>query len=380
MIKRLAIVATHPIQYASPLFRLLNERGNIAIRVFYTWEKGSAEFDKDFGKKITWDIPLLEGYEYEFSSNNGSQRRDFRGVQNPGLEKAIEDWGAQAVLVIGWNYASHLRVMRRFKGRIPVLFRGDSTLLGEQNGWKKVARRIFLRWVYRHVDIALYVGSRNKDYFLAHGLKERQLVFAPHAVDNIRFGNAEHEKEAAARRAALGIGPDQLLVVFVGKFQEQKDPLTLVGAWKDILEKDIHLLMVGTGVLEEKIRLAAAGNERIHFLGFQNQSVMPEIYRIGDVFCLPSVSETWGLSINEAMACSRAILASDLCGCSVDLVREGTNGYIFAAGSKEDLCAKVRSFQERKGQLREMGAASASIIRDWSYDGLAAAIESAVAR
>jgi len=380
MIKRLAIVATHPIQYASPLFRLLSERGNIAIKVFYTWEKGSAEFDKDFGKKITWDIPLLDGYGYEFSSNNGSPRRDFRGVQNPGLVKAIEDWGAQAVLVIGWNYASHLRVMRHFKGKIPVLFRGDSTLLGEQNNWKKIARRLFLRWIYKHIDIALYVGSRNKDYFRAHGLKERQLVFAPHAIDNIRFGNAEFEKAAAERRAALGIGQDQLLVVFVGKFQAQKDPVTLVEAWKEIPEKDVHLLMVGNGELEEKVRSAAAGDDRVHFLGFQNQSVMPEIYRIGDVYCLPSVSETWGLAVNEAMACSRAILASDLCGCSVDLVRDGTNGFIFAAGSKEDLCARVRLFRENKSRLREMGAASASMIRDWSYDTLAAAIESAVGR
>jgi glycosyltransferase involved in cell wall biosynthesis len=377
--KRLAIITTHPIQYNAPIFRILHQRGNIAIKVFYTWEKGSEEFDRDFGKKITWDIPLLEGYDYEFSSNNGSQRRDFRGVQNPGQVKAIEDWGAEAVLVIGWNYASHLRVMRHFKGRIPVLFRGDSTLLGEQNGWKKIARRLFLRWIYRHVDIAFYVGSRNKDYFRAHGLKERQLVFAPHAIDNRRFGNDEFEKTAADRRAALGIGKDQLLFVFVGKFQWQKDPVTLVEAWRGIPENDVHLLMVGNGELEEAVRSAADGDARVHFLGFQNQSVMPEIYRIGDVYCLPSVSETWGLAVNEAMACSRAILASDLCGCSPDLVRNGTNGFIFAAGSKEDLCAKVRLFRENRQRLGEMGSASASIIRDWSYDSMAAAIEKALA-
>ena len=66
---------------------------------------------------------------------------------------------------------------------------------------------------------------------------------------------------------------------------------------------------------------------------------MPIVYRLGDVFVLPSKGpiETWGLSVNEAMACSRAIIVSDRCGCGVDLVKEGINGYIFKRKSVKDL-------------------------------------------
>jgi glycosyltransferase involved in cell wall biosynthesis len=380
--KRLAIIATHPVQYFAPLFRLLTERGRITIKVFYTFEKGSAAYDKDFGKEIAWDIPMLDGYAYEFVSNGGSSRRDFRGVKNPGLEKAIEAWGAEAVLVIGWNYRSHLRAMCYFKRRIPVLFRGDSTLLDEQKNWKKMVRRLFLRWVYRHVDIALYVGSRNKDYFLIHGLKERQLVFAPHAVENERFFDTtgEYTARAEARRAALGVSPQDLLIVFVGKFQEKKDPVLLAKAWKQIGERDVHLLLAGDGELERSLRETACQDSRVHFLPFQNQSVMPEVYRIGDVFCLPSKGpgETWGLAVNEAMACSRPVLTSDRCGCSVDLVHNGVNGFTFAAGNQDELCARIRWFREQRDRLKEMGTASASLIRSWSFAELAAAMEKTV--
>jgi hypothetical protein len=74
-----------------------------------------------------------------------------------------------------------------FQGKVPVLFRGDSTLLNEQPGVRKKVRRIFLRWVYKHIDHALYVGTNNKQYFLTHGLKEHQLHYVPHAIDNERF-------------------------------------------------------------------------------------------------------------------------------------------------------------------------------------------------
>ena len=107
---------------------------------------------------------------------------------------------------------------------------------------------------------------------------------------------------------------------------------------------------------------------------------MPEIYRIGDVFCLPSKGpgETWGLAVNEAMACSRPVLVSNRCGCSIDLVDNGGNGFIFTACNKEELCARIRWFREQKDRLREMGTASASIIRSWSFTELASALEKAL--
>src|ERR1700748_3660459 len=150
--KKLAIVTTHPVQYNVPWLVKLVEKG-IQIKVFYTYEQSRSGqvFDTGFGKDIKWDIPLLEGYEYEFVPNTSKRPslEHFRGIVNPKLTSRIEAWEADGVLVIGWNYSSHLQCLRHFHGRIPVYFRGDSVLLHEKLGLRKIARRIFLTWVYR---------------------------------------------------------------------------------------------------------------------------------------------------------------------------------------------------------------------------------------
>ena len=193
-LKKIAIVTTHPIQYQSPWFRLMVEKG-FQIKVFYTWEQSGKGkiFDPGFGKEIKWDIPLLEGYDYEFVKNSspipGITR--FLGLINPGLIPSIEAWKADCLFVNGWNYYSHLKCMRYFHNKIPVFFRGDSVLLFEKKGIKQLARRSFLKWVYRHIDYAYYAGTHSKSYFLIHGLRPEQLIYSPHAIDLDRFAEPE---------------------------------------------------------------------------------------------------------------------------------------------------------------------------------------------
>ena len=139
--KKLAIITTHPIQYNAPLFKLLTERKQINIKVFYTWsqtDKGS-KFDRDFGRHIDWDIPLLDDYQYTFVQNSSKNPgiHHFRGIDNPTLIEEIKIYKPGAILVIGWSFKSHLKCLRYFKGKVPLLFRGDSTLLNRQSVLKK---------------------------------------------------------------------------------------------------------------------------------------------------------------------------------------------------------------------------------------------------
>lgn len=376
--KRLAVVTTHPIQYYAPLFRLLTERGKIKCKVFYTWEREATAYDVDFGRVIEWDIPLLDGYEYEFISNQGDLRRNFFGVRNPDLINKIEHWEPDAVLVFGWNYYSHLKVLRHFKNKIPVFFRGDSTLLNEKPGIKVFARRMFLRWIYSHVNTAFYVGKHNKDYFIAHGLHNNQLVFAPHAIDNDRFADpgGQYAREAMHWRKELGIKESDIVLLFAAKFQELKCAGLLIKAFLSCNESALHLVLAGNGEQEEYLKQLSANHPNIHFLPFQNQSRMPVLYKLGDIFCLPSHSETWGLAINEAMACGKAVIASDRCGCASDLVQNGKNGFIFEHNNEFDLAEKIRYFLSHSKDIERMGAASLEIIRDWSFQSIVAAIES----
>jgi hypothetical protein len=152
---RIAIITTHPIQYYAPVFKLLAQQ--VEVKVFYTWGEASIEkHDPGFNKTIKWDINLLDGYDYQWlqntSGNPGSHH--FNGIINPNIITDIEAWKPNALLVYGWAYKSHLNVMRHFNNKIPVLFRGDSTLLDEKPGLKNAIRSIYLKWVYNTVDYA----------------------------------------------------------------------------------------------------------------------------------------------------------------------------------------------------------------------------------
>jgi glycosyltransferase involved in cell wall biosynthesis len=375
---KLAILTSHPIQYNAPLFKLLAQDNRIFVKVFYTLGKESFDFiDPGFGKAISWDIPLLEGYDYKFVRNISHipTSSAFNGIINPTLIGEIEKFGATDILIYGWSFSSHLRAMRYFKNKARIYFRGDSTLLDEKLGLKSLLRRLCLTWVYRHIDVALYVGSNNKDYFLKHGIKETALKFAPHAIDNARFSNNQYESSALELKHELGITENNKVFIFCGKFEWKKNPLLLVRAFNKLHISDVVLVMVGNGPLEEEVKKEAKNNPNIKFLPFQNQSMMPSIYRIGDVVVLPSVTETWGLSVNEAMACGRAIITSDKVGCAINLIQPGKNGFIFKSGDLDDLISSMTILGTKsKADLKKIGDVSNNIINKWTFEATASGL------
>lgn len=124
MTKKLAIISTHPIQYYAPVFQLLAKRMN--IKVFYTAGNSSLKkYDIGFKQKIEWDIPLLEGYEYEFLENSAKNKgsHHFNGIINPNAISKLKNFHPDAILIYGWAYKSHLKIIRYFKNKIPVYFR-----------------------------------------------------------------------------------------------------------------------------------------------------------------------------------------------------------------------------------------------------------------
>jgi glycosyltransferase involved in cell wall biosynthesis len=335
-LRKLAIISSHPIQYNAPLFALLAKEDKIDLKVFYTWGIDSIKekYDPDFQQSIKWDIPLLEGYQYQFlentSKNPGSHH--FKGIINPNLNQEIEKWGADIVWVWGWAFDSHLKALRYFKRKKEVWFRGDSTLIDEPKGLsvKKILRRVFLTWVYRYVDKAFYVGTHNKAYFIKHGLKETQLVYSPHAIDNDRFDDPKgtYKMQAVEWRKELGISENQKVILFAGKLETKKNPFFLISLAKELPSNEFKFVFVGSGPLEEDLKKQATKN--CIFLGFQNQKMMPIVYRLADVFVLPSIGpgETWGLAINEALACGIPVIASNKCGGAVDLINTET-GFMY---------------------------------------------------
>ncbi|RZK75586.1 MAG: glycosyltransferase [Pedobacter sp.] len=341
---RLAIISTHPIQYYAPVFKLLAQK--TSLMVFYTKNK---TFDRGFQQKILWDIPLLEEYKYAFAGKS--------------TLKEIASFQPDHIIIYGWAHFLHLRIMRHFKGKIPILFRGDSNLLVKHSTLKNFCKRLALQFIYKHIDKALYVGINNKDYFKQYGIKEAQLFFAPHAIDNHRFATTTKSE----LRNELKIKPEEILILYAGKFEPVKNPGLLLQAFLELRLPHAHLLFTGDGILKKALKTQSRPCKKVHFMSFQNQSKMPGIYQSCDLFCLPSNGDSWGLAVNEAMAAGKAILVSDKVGAAADLVTK-ENGKIFKHNDLKDLKRNLLELITNRSDLQQKGKSSFKIIADWNFE------------
>lgn len=365
---------SHPVQYYVPLYQRLARRTDLSIKVFFTWHAGDvAVRDQGFRRSIQWDIPLTSGYEFELVPNASRDPgpHHFFGLRNPSLAARVMAWRPHAVHVTGWAWHSHLQLLRTLhRQRIPSLFRGDSHLLdASRNGPAWRIKRAVLRRVYSWPAGLLYVGENNRAYYEAFGVGPNRLHACSHSIDVARFAepSAEFEREAACWRRELGIAENCRVLLFAGKFERKKRPVELMRAVQQHGNRNLMLVMVGGGEYQDQVNaIAACDPARFRVLPFQNQSRMPVVYRLGDLFVLPSeFGETWGLAVNEALACGRPVLVSDRVGCAPDVV-DHSCGRVFPFRDLRAMMQAVDDMTANPADLTAMGRAAAR--RAWRFD------------
>ncbi len=378
---KLAYLVSHPIQYQAPLLRRISLEPEIDLAVFFSSDLSVRDHvDEGFGRHVSWDVPLLEGYRYEFlPALGGSDGLTFFRPLNYGLGRRLKEGAFDALWVHGWGNLGHMRAIATArKLGIKVLLRGEATLNEPRRGpIKRVLRERLIRQLFRYVDVFLAIGRRNEEFYLHYGVDPSRIRMVPYAVDNAFFRAMSADARASrdAFRADLGLAPGRPVILYAGKLMERKRPDDLLDAYAGLspdgrAEPRPYLLFVGDGELRGVLesRASRLGWNSIRFLGFKNQTELPAYYDLCDVFVLPSADEPWGLVVNEAMNAGRAVIVSDRAGCAPDLVRPGENGCTFSAG---DVGALRRALEETltdPGRLRRMGEASLRIIEQWSFE------------
>jgi glycosyltransferase involved in cell wall biosynthesis len=175
------------------------------------------------------------------------------------------------------------------------------------------------------------------------------------------------------------VTPDEVCFLFSGKFEEKKHPVELVQAFGAAVNQGLRarLLMVGDGALKPQCEtLIQQNNWPITLTGFINQGQIPEAYLASDCLVLPSDSgETWGLVVNEAMACGRPAIVSSLVGCREDLVEEETTGWSFRFGDWEQLQQLLWRAAQDPAHLHRMGLTARERIQKYSPLAAAEGIE-----
>lgn len=352
---RLAILASHPVQYYAPMFRELAKR--VDLHVFYahsaTPEQQAAA---GFGRAFEWDIPLTEGYSFSFL-NNISKRPGtdwFGGCDTPEIYDLLKGGHFTVVLTLGWHLKSMIQgVFAAKRLGLPILVRGDSQLSTPRSLIKRWVKALAYPILLRAFDAALYVGKNNYNYWRAYGFPTDRLFHSPHCVETERFARGATLEARSALRKRLNINPASFVVLFAGKLLPFKRPLDVVRAVSMVRAEglDCRVMVAGSGPLEAELIHEAKANEvPLDLLGFQNQSEMPAAYAAADLLVLPSTGrETWGLVANEALASGLPIAVSDQVGCAPDLATNSLAGRTFEMGQVASLAdVIIRSSEDAK--------------------------------
>ena len=372
---RLAIVASHVIQYQDPFFRLLARDPAVDLTVIYCSRHGLDTFlDSDMATTLRWDIDLLS-YKHRFLWNASRDlNRGFWRLVNPGIVPALVRGRYDAVIFMtGWGAFTALLGMATCRlFRIPFFLYGDSSFPAAEDTAKRRLRAWLMRMLMRLTTGFMVSGVLNADYYRHYGADPSRFFLLPWAVDNERFAAAARLEPAERQelRAQYGIAEDAIVFLFSAKLVERKDPLTMLKAFERMrLRERAAIVFMGDGALREPLARYAHehGLGGVHFTGFVNQTALPMRYAMADVFVLPSLVEPRGAVINEAMAAGLPVVVTDRCGSIGDIVLEGDNAFIYPAGDAEALAAIMDRLTGDDSLRDRMGQRSREIIATWDY-------------
>ena len=379
--KRVCFVTSHPIQYQVPVFRHLAASAEVDLTVFFAQIPDAAKQGEGFGVAFEWDIPLLSGYHFEVLKNVSQipSVTTFSGCDTPELMARIHRDSFDAVVVNGWGTKTSLQALWACKrSGVPCVVRGESNDLGRRPWWKRVLQRqLVLQY-----SACLSIGLENRRFYLNRSVQERKIFSSPYCVDNERFSRAAQDLDRHATRRKVGLGDDATVFLFCGKFITKKHPLGLLQALRiaRAAGSEIELIMVGDGELRQECEeFAVAHSLPVRFFGFLNQSQIVEAYVASNCLILPSDSgETWGLVVNEAMACGLPAIVSSEVGCAADLVLPGQTGEVFQSGNWEELAVLMQKSADRPEQITAWGIAARQLVQKYTPLAAAEGIEHAV--
>lgn len=385
---RVLTIASHPVQYGAPIFRVMAQHPQLDFQVAYCSLRGAEPgHDPEFGTTVEWDIPLLDGYSWIHVPNQGTGAESFFGLRNPGLWKLIRSSGFDAVIChVSYLRASFWITYLAARSRSTAfLFGTDASAIGPRDGrsWKRVLKRLAWPTVFRLASQVLTASSAGYEMMRSLGIPEERISMALDTVDNGWWLAECARADRGTVRRAWGIDEVERVVLFCGKLQPWKRPVDVLKAFAAAAISGSRLVFAGEGAERDRLEAEASTlgiRDRVHFLGFLNQSQLPGVYKASDLMVISSEYEPFGLVVNEAMLCGCPVVASDKVGAVRDLIVAGRTGFVYPCG---DTRALATILQESLGDL-----AGLSIIRNaalermegWSPRASVAALVEGVTR
>jgi 1,2-diacylglycerol 3-alpha-glucosyltransferase len=309
------------------------------------------------------------------------------------VSEALDQLRPQVVAIPGWSDPCSLAVLRWCQTHtVPAVMMSETTAWDDTRKWWKEGLK---RRIVKLCRAGLVGGRAHAAYLAQLGMAPEKIFFGYDVVDNEHFaaGAATARSEEQAVRRKCGLPENYFLAS--ARFIEKKNLSRLIEAYALYRkqpspqggEENVpwDLVLLGDGPLKPALssRIAALDVQKhVHLPGFKQYDELPLYYGLANVFIHASTTEPWGLVVNEAMASGLPVLVSNRCGCAMDLVQEGVNGYTFDPLNVEQLASLMSQLSTFNFQLSTFSAASRKIISSWGTerfaDGLRRAVESAL--
>jgi glycosyltransferase involved in cell wall biosynthesis len=226
----------------------------------------------------------------------------------------------------------------------------------------------YLRWFYGQAYRVLCPSSIYQAHLHSRGVTHTGIW--SRGVDPQEF---HPEFRSMSYRAALGVGPGDLLVTYIGRIAREKNLTQLLAAWDALAPErgSAQLALVGRGPLEEEIRRRQIPG--VHVLGLMHDRALAEAYASADLFVFPSATETFGNSLLEAMGSGLPCLAAGAAGV-LEFAQHGRNAWLVAPNSAGSIAQGLRRLMQDpllRQRLIQGGLATAAERRwDEVYDRL----------
>jgi len=365
MKRRLVILTEIISPYRIPLFNALARHSEAELHVVFL-----AETDPDLRQ---WRVYKEEiKFSYEVLPSWRKRVGGYSVLLNRGVGRALSAFAPDVILCGGYNYFASWQALLWAKvHNVPLLLWSES----HQHELRRTRPLVeFLKDEFLHRCNGFVVpGQMAREYI--HGRKiNSDLIFtAPNAVDNDLFAAAatDARTNAAERRRELQL-PDRYFL-FVGRLVQEKGVFELLSAYAKLdehLRRQIGLVFAGDGVsrLEMEEQAACISPGVIRFAGFAHREQLAAYYALADVLVLPTYTDTWGLVVNEGMACGLPVILSRAAGCADDLLTDTWNGLLIPPRDISSLASAMNSLASQRDLCANMGANSLQQISRYSAE------------
>jgi 1,2-diacylglycerol 3-alpha-glucosyltransferase len=375
MSRRVVLVTEIISPYRIPLFNALARHPGIDLHVIFL-----SETDPSLRQ---WEIYKNEiKFAYQVLPSWRRRIGKYNLLINRKMTSALKAAAPEVIVCGGYSYLASWQCLfwcRRH--RIPLLLWSESNAQDSRRGTFMVEflKKSFLRLC----SCFIVPGQSARAYLRGHGVGDENIVTAPNAVDNDLFAAAAEGARTRAKNLRNELALPERYFLFVGRMVPEKGVFDLLEAYAKLdvrLREQIGLVFVGDGpgrrAVEEHAARISAGT--IRFPGFVQRDDLAKYYALAEALVLATHSDTWGLVVNEAMACGLAIILTDAAGCAPDLIQEQWNGFLIRPRDVSSLAAAMTSLAAKPDLCKSMGLKSQQHIAHFTAEVWADAMHSAI--